>query len=534
MTRASRRLRGGQHGRSLVEVAALYPLDLPRSGPVAASRAGRHTESLLARAVGSRRGIARPGRGWAPVPDPLVTYRASTAEIGGIYPLLGGDPLPPTGAALGVATATGSGFCVDPIGWVLAEIVSNPNIVLFGKPGTGKSTTVKAILFRLMHFGVRTLIAGDVKDEYEQLCRAVGVQPFALGVGLPARINPLDPGPLGQGWDTLTDEQRAERARVIFGRWLVLLKALIGAQGIATTPADEDALTAVLADLTGWTAGSPLLRPITIPHVWAALRDPSADLAHACRYTSPWEMTDATRQVTAALGAMVRGALAGLFDEPTTISIDWAAPIQSLSLGRLQPLGDQAIGTALACLNSWSRAMTDLRAPGQQQLVVRDEVWRQMRLGAGAVQSLDADLRLSRSDNCIQMVVAHKPSDMLAAGDTGSQAATIAKDLLTLCDTKVLLGQDAVVARELQHLLALTDLETDDIAGWARQRRGRAIWRVGERSFRVQTIRGPLEADLFDTNQALRPTPREIGSPEGTEVGDSRVAGPTRTEGGPA
>ncbi len=179
--------------------------------------------------------------------------------------------------------ATGSGFCVDPIGWVLAEIVSNPNLILFGKPGTGKSTTVKAILFRLMHFGVRTLIAGDVKDEYEQLCHAVGVHPFALGVGLPTRINPLDPGPLGQDWARLSDIQRAERARVIHGRWLILLKALIGAQGIATTPADDDALTAALTELTGWNPGSGHLAPVTIPQVWAALRDPSPDLAHACR-----------------------------------------------------------------------------------------------------------------------------------------------------------------------------------------------------------------------------------------------------------
>ena len=50
----------------------------------------------------------------------------------------------------------------------------------------------------------------------------------------------------------------------------------------------------------------------------------------------------------------------------------------------------------------------------------------------------------------------------------------------------------------------LSDIETDDIAGWARARRGRAIWRVGERSYRIQTIRGPLEADLFDTNHAVR------------------------------
>jgi hypothetical protein len=136
--------------------------------------------------------------------------------------------------------------------------------------------------------------------------------------------------------------------------------------------------------------------------------------------------------------------------------------------------------------------------------VVRDEVWRQMRLGVGAVQSLDADLRLSRSDACIQMVVAHKPSDMLAVGDTGSMAANIAKDLMNLCDTKILLGQDRNVAAELQGLLGLSDMESDDISGWARQRRGRAIWRVGDRSYRIQTVRGPLEADLFDTNDSLR------------------------------
>ncbi|HET7475208.1 MAG TPA: ATP-binding protein [Dermatophilaceae bacterium] len=450
------------------------------------------------------------------MPHPLVVYRASTAEVGGVFPFVGGQPLPPTGASVGVDTRSGAGFCVDPAGWVLAEIVSNPNLVLFGKPGTGKSTTVKAILFRLMLFGVRTLVAGDVKDEYEKLARAVGVEPFALGVGMPTRINPLDLGPLGAGWDSLGEAERAERARVIFGRWLVLLKALIGAQGVVTTPADEDALSAVLAQLTGWAAGSGRLRVITIPAVWAALRDPSPDLAHACRYPSPAAMVEATRQVTAALGAMVRGALAGLFDQPTNIVVDWSAPIQSLSLGRLLPLGDQAIGTALACLNSWSRAMTDTRrhtsSPGNTRVggpqahtvVVRDEVWRQMRLGVGAVQSLDADLRLSRAEACTQLVVAHKPSDMLAVGDTGSQAANIAKDLLNLCDTKVLLGQDRNVAAQLQTLLGLSDMETDDIAGWARQRRGRAIWRVGERSYRVQTIRGPAEAELFDTNEAFR------------------------------
>jgi hypothetical protein len=77
--------------------------------------------------------------------------------------------------------------------------------------------------------------------------------------------------------------------------------------------------------------------------------------------------------------------------------------------------------------------LTDTRRSGQYTVVVRDEVRRQMRLGVGSVQSLDPDLRLSRSDACIQMVVAHKQSDIFGVGDTGSMAADLAKDLMKLC-----------------------------------------------------------------------------------------------------
>jgi len=61
---------------------------------------------------------------------------------------------------------------------------------------------------------------------------------------------------------------------------------------------------------------------------------------------------DQTRPVRDALGSLVKGHLAGLFDAPTTVTVDWRAPIQSLSLSRLNPLGDEAVGIALTCLNS--------------------------------------------------------------------------------------------------------------------------------------------------------------------------------------
>ena len=172
------------------------------------------------------------------------------------------------------------------------------------------------------------------------------------------------------------------------------------------------------------------------------------------------------------------GALAGLFDGPTTINVDWRAPIQSLSLSRLEPLGDEAVGIALTCLNSWGRAMREMAEPGDVRIVVRDEAWKQLRLGPEAVKSFDADLRLSRRDGDIQWAVAHKPSDLLSVGDQGSQAVSIAKDLLHLADIKVLHGQDPGVAAELETLLGLGPIAQDLITGWAMQgTRTRAVVR---------------------------------------------------------
>ena len=174
-----------------------------------------------------------------------------------------------------------------------------------------------------------------------------------------------------------------------------------------------------------------------------------------------------------------------MFDAETNIDIDWRAPIQSLSLSRLESLGDVAMGIGLLCLNSWGRGMTDIAEPGDLRLVIRDEAWKQMRLGVGAVKSLDADLRFSRRDGCIQAVLAHKPSDMLSVGDAGSQAVAIAKDMIGLIDTKVLLGQDPDVGDELGELLNLAPMARDTITGWAMGAKGRALWVVGDRRFKV-------------------------------------------------
>ena len=242
---------------------------------------------------------------------------------------------------------------------------------------------------------------------------------------------------------------------------------------------------------------------MTIPQVREALANPADELWRDCRYANRQAFLDDTRPLTAALTTLVKGSLAGMFDAATNIDIDWRAPIQSLSLSRLESLGDVAMGIGLLCLNSWGRGMTDIAEPGDLRLVIRDEAWKQMRLGVGAVKSLDADLRFSRRDGCIQAVLAHKPSDMLSVGDAGSQAVAIAKDMIGLIDTKVLLGQDPEVGDELGELLNLAPMARDTITGWAMGAKGRALWVVGDRRFKVQSIRTKAEEALTYTNENI-------------------------------
>lgn len=510
-TPTSRRGRAGS-GRAGRDVSQLLS-DFGHDLPTVPEQAKAPREARLFHSA-PWRGARRAGRGWASATAPVTSWRMTSDQAPALWPFISTPGLPPTGAQMGIDMLSGSAFYLDPHGWVLNDDVpvTNPNIMQFGKPGTGKSATTKAFCLRMMRFGYSTLVLGDTKDEYEGLCRALGVEPIVLGPGLAARVNPLDLGPLARGWENLDAAAASSRAQVVFGRWLTLVRGLVGSQHIGSArvpfgPTEEVVIKAALADLTGYTRAATRLTQTTIPHLWAALDNPTDDLIGQCRYENRRHFLNDTRLLRDALGQLVNGALAGLFDDHTNIDIDWDAPIQSLSLSRLRPLGEDATGIALTCLNSWGRGVREMAKPGDMRIVVRDESWLQLRLGPEAVKSFDADLRLSRGvggqGGDIQYSVLHKPSDLLSAGDAGSQAATIAKDLLHLADIKILHGQPRQVAAELDSLLGLGPLAQEVITGWAMQGKGRALWKIGDVAYKVQTVLHPLELALTYTNEGI-------------------------------
>ncbi|UUV32080.1 ATP-binding protein [Amycolatopsis roodepoortensis] len=483
-----------------------------------ARRSRRSGPERINRPIAPRRGRARPGEGWAPVEAPMAVYQAATSEIGGLFPLLAANGIPAVGARIGYDTLSGGAFYAHPIEWVTRyRLCANPNIVIFGEPGRGKSSTVVAILLRMMLFGIKTLISGDVKGEYTPMLRALGITPIALGRGSSARLNALDLGPLRSRWGTWAVSRQREELAGVLGRWTKLLVALAEAQGYRPTVTDEAVLSTVLRRLVGVDDGYTQLRTVTIPDVQRELTEPDDALWTTTRFADRRQFLDTLRPITDALGNLINGPLAGLFDQETNFTLDWDAPVQSMDLSLLRSRGDQAIAVALTCLGSWSSMVTDLQDDGEIRIVVRDEVWRQMRLGLRAVQAVDSDLRLSRAERKIQILVMHKPSDPLSVGAAGSQEVAIAKDLLALCSTRILFGQSTRVADELAEDFALSEREQQVTTGWAMERTGRALWKIENHpGYKVQTVLSRTERQIFDTNAQLRTRPRESAATDGS------------------
>lgn len=461
----------------------------------------------------SKRGWPQPHAGWAPNPVRPVVWRASSRQLAGIYPFLHPTGVPAVGAPIGRNVLTRQTFCCHPTAWVTPYgITNNPNFLVSGIPGSGKSAIQKALAFRLASFGFRTLVAGDTKGEYNRLVESVGGRPLQLGPGMDGRINPLDAGPLGRDLTRLgNDEERLAWLNEIHRRRMALLVALIRMQGRSRRGVpdldefEEMVLDVALREATGQLYGSNRLATPTLGELYRLVREPTdgmlGELAEPAEY-----VRRAGQRVRAALSALVNGHLGGLFDRESSDVLDWSAsPIQSVDISRMTTYGADVVAMVLTCVSTWAQAVID--EPNRSPIVVvRDELWRQMRSGGPAmVAKIDSDLRLSRAEGTVQMLATHKLEDFESVGDTGSEAVNIAKGLVASCDVRVTLAQDVAPLAVMRAAVGLTDAECEHIASWGRPHRGRALWKVGRAggSHIVQLQLTPYEQQLFHTDERM-------------------------------
>ncbi len=413
----------------------------------------------------------------------LPAHRATSDVMAGAYPFLAEAGLGAAGVYIGQDAWSGGGFCFDP--WVLYAqgVLTNPNCLLAGVVGKGKSCLAKSIATRSIAFGRRVYVPGDPKGEWTVVAEAVGGAAIRLGPGSDNRLNPLDPGPRDPA---LTDEQWRSslklRRRVLLGS---LAESALGRPLVAV---EHTALDAALTHAVE-TAQVP-----TLPGVVDALLTPTASLPGATAV----ELARDGRDLGHALRRLVAGDLAGLFDGPSTISFDPTLPMVTLDLSGIQG-SDQLIAMVMTCASAWMESAL-ASSDGGQRWVIYDEAWRLMRQPA-LLARMQSQWKLSRGLGIANLLIVHRLSDLDAVGDHGSESRALARGLLGDCSTKIIYQQEV---SESPHTARDLGLSSAEHAQLPELQQGEGLWRVGQRSFVVRHVTTDAELRLFDTNSRMR------------------------------
>jgi hypothetical protein len=427
----------------------------------------------------------------------VPVHQVTTRNLGAAYPFIAEAGLGQRGVVIGDDLLGGS-FVFDPFELYAAGVVSNPNLVVFGQIGRGKSAFVKSFLWRQAVFGRRAWVV-DPKGEYGDLADAWGVRPVALRPGGAIRLNPLDPGPDDRATGLDTNNATARRQ-------MELLASLASAcLGRSLAPRERAALGAALID-----AGEGDVVP-TVPMVVEALLVPSVEAARSLR-TGVHDLLEDGRDVALELRRLVHGDLCGMFDGPTTPGLDLTAPLVILDLSALY--SSAALGILMACATAWLQAALARTAGaggegvshrGRFFLVV-DEAWAILS-NLGVARWLQSSWKLSRAFGVSNVAVLHRVSDLRSVGASDSEQVGLAQGLLSDSETRVVYAQSPGELEAAAELLSLSATEMELLP---QLRRGVGLWKVGQRSFLVQHRLCGIERQIADTDAAM--TGRESGS----------------------
>jgi hypothetical protein len=417
----------------------------------------------------------------------LQPHRATSDVVAGAYPFLADAGLGSDGVLIGNDAWSGSAFVFDP--WVLYrhQVITNPNVVLAGIIGRGKSTLAKSLATRSIAFGKKVYVPGDPKGEWSAVSRAIGGQAIELGGSSPTRLNPLDETTRQAGTSSQQSQTETTRRR----------RALLGslaetALGRPMNPVEHTALDAAL-NIAVSTTTTPTL-PAVVESLFAPANDGAGSSVDQLR-------TDG-RHVGHALSRLVHGDLAGLFDGPSTATFDPSRPMVTLDLSAITG-SDTLIGLVMTCASTWMEAA--LADPdGGQRWVIYDEAWRLLRQPS-LLARMQAQWKLSRALGIANLMIIHRISDLDAVGDANSQNRNLALGLLADCSTKIIYAQERGEAPKTGTALGLSTTEIDHLPDLER---GEGLWRVGERSFMIRHTCTPDELDLFDTNARMASNPR--------------------------
>ena len=434
----------------------------------------------------------RMGRSVLPAYPSLT--RISTKKARVQFPFVvpagrGGD-----GVLIGTDKFSRSAFCFDPFVDYRKGLLSNTNMAVIGTIGTGKSSLMKCMALRDLVFGRRTFVPGDPKGEWTGVVQAVGGAAITLGGTSGARLNPLDAGrrpdrdrekgrPVDdEQWRIMVDNQRLD-----------LMEALVATlMKRDLMQAEKAALRVALEAASARHGGSPI-----IPTVTEEVFNPSTPVENLEGFRDRADLMNVGREVGFALQELTRGKLRGLFDGPSTIRFDPAAPMMSINLKNFTQ-GSQAMSLIMACTGSWFEASLRGDDLGQRNVIYEEA--HELMSFPQLLERMRSNFKLVRAWGLRNIIALHRISDLDAVGQMGSKQRAVAEGLLSDTSTRVVYRQESDQLENTQRVLGLSDTSLKAVENLAI---GSGLWQVGKQPYLVAHRRTEWEKDMTNTDSEL-------------------------------
>ncbi|NNN21042.1 MAG: DUF87 domain-containing protein, partial [Acidimicrobiales bacterium] len=320
----------------------------------------------------------------------IPSHHATTAHLGAIFPFFSENHMLAKSVVIG-SNLFGGTFCFDPFEMYANGVISNPNMVVFGQIGMGKSSFIKTYLFRQSIFGRKAWII-DPKGEYSQLAVALNCQPIILRPNGRIKLNPLELG---------TSD---------------LLVALVESGMKRGLRPIERAGMDISLSIAKAKAKDANLHHATLPMVLNELLDPNESFSSSL-FIDQGELKKEIKEIALELRRMVSGDLRGMFDGPTSRGVTPKAKCVVIDLSNLY--SSHSLSAVMACATSWLQSEMIERERDGGLFMVIDEAWAVLE-DIGVSKWLQKSFKLARSYGVSNIAVMHRFSDLLSGGESGS------------------------------------------------------------------------------------------------------------------
>ncbi|MET7769036.1 hypothetical protein [Nocardia sp. NPDC005366] len=498
------------------------------------------------------RGYAGAGGGRMNVVGRPVEYRATTAQVAGLWPWSVGAGAPLIGTPLGSHLHTGAPVCFDPMNWFLrGSFITAPSLFVLGLNGFGKSSLVRRIVLGGIAQGITPLILADVKPDYRKMVELVGGQVIDLGYGH-GKLNPLAAGVLGSVVPRLDDfpALQLQVLQDLRARQVTLIAGLVElVRGARVRDYEETLISTALRILyqpgSGYTPDQPPIMENLLEVIVAGgeelMLDAGADDAT--------EYQNAIKGLRRSLRALTQGPFGAIFNGQTSVPIDTSAVAVCIDVSHI-PTGDKKLKAAvmLAC---WADGFASVEAahvladadlgPQRYFQVVMDELWQVLGLGDFMVDRVDELTRLQRSIATALIMISHTIKDLQSLGSEGAIAKALG--FLERARAKIFGALPAEEVKRLDSIVPFTSAEEEMVTGWSApqaltgealkpgQHRpsppgtGKFLLKIGEDRrpgipFHMEFTVSEKESGIHDTNQRFseftESTTRGPDSPSGS------------------